>query len=173
MYAGYIDTPITFECSLPGVREFAQRIEAIARFYPYIVCEEDRRIIAYAYAHRHMEREAYQWNAELSVYIDRSFRSRGVGQKLYTMLMDILALQGVRTVYGGVTAPNPRSEALHASLGFNVLGTYHNTGYKNGAWHDVIWFEKAIGPYDSPPQPVLSIDTVPRDEIRRILSAPA
>ena len=54
----------------------------------------------------------------------------------------------MRTAYGVVTMPNDASSALHQKLGFRTLGTYHNTGYKNGRWLDVVWFEKPIG---SPP----------------------
>lgn len=60
IYAQYIETPVTFECTLPPEREFAKRIEDISKFYPYLVCEQNSDIIGYAYAHRHMEREAYQ-----------------------------------------------------------------------------------------------------------------
>ena len=100
LYGQYIDTPITFECALPSRAEFARRIEGIGRAYPYLLCREGERTVGYAYAHRQMEREAYQWNAELSVYLDRAFTSRGLGGRLYRVLMELLRLQGVRTAYG-------------------------------------------------------------------------
>ena len=86
IYGQYIDTPVTFECELPGEREFAERIRNIAAFYPYLVCEEAGRILGYAYAHRQKERAAYQWNAELSVYLDQAAVSRGIGKKQYRAL---------------------------------------------------------------------------------------
>ena len=48
--------------------------------------------------------------------------------------------------------PNDASAALHRKLGFQLLGTYHNTGYKNGRWRDVVWFEKHIGSFDGVPE---------------------
>ena len=117
IYAQYIDTPVTFEYTLPSENEFAARIGAISAEYPYLVCEEDGETLGYAYAHRQAEREAYQWNAELSVYLDPASTSRGIGARLYRMLLDILLLQGVRTAYALVTLPNRKSERLHASLG--------------------------------------------------------
>ena len=144
IYGEYLDTPITFECALPSEAEFAGRIAAVGREYPYLVCLEKGRIVGYAYAHRQAERAAYQWNAELSVYLDRSCTSRGLGRRLYGALIDILRLQGIRTVYGCVTVPNEKSEGLHQALGFRRLGTYRSTGYKCGAWRDVAWFEKPI-----------------------------
>lgn len=171
IYAQYIETPITFECTLPSEAELAERIAVISRDYPYLVCEGDGVMVGYAYAHRHMEREAYQWNAELSVYLDRSATSKGLGKKLCLLLMEILKLQGVRTVYGGVTAPNVKSMALHRSLGFQLLGIYHNAGYKSGGWHDVSWYEKSIAPYDASPAPFVPISRIPREELERIVSS--
>lgn len=157
IYGQYIHTPITFECQLPSKTEFAQRIQEIGAQYPYLVCQQGGRLVGYAYAHRQMARQAYQWNAELSVYLDQANTGQGLGKRLYGLLIDILARQGVKTVYGGVTLPNAPSERLHESLGFRQLGVYRNTGYKCGAWHDVAWYEKQIAPYQPSPQPVLPI----------------
>lgn len=170
IYAQYIETPITFEYALPTEREFAERIARMGGFYPYLACEENGRMIGYAYAHRHMEREAYQWNAELSVYLDRDATSKGLGRKLYLMLISILKLQGIKTVYGCVTLPNARSEALHQGLGFTMLGTYRNAGFKGGKWHDVGWFEKPVAEYDEPPQPIVSIDCIPKDVLQKVIA---
>lgn len=157
IYAQYLDTPITFECALPTRQEFAQRIRAIGSEYPYLVCEEEGVVIGYAYAHRQMERAAYQWNAELSVYLDAGHTKKGIGKALYALLIEILIRQNVKTVYGGVTVPNEKSERLHEALGFQRLGTYHRTGYKCGAWRDVAWFEKQIAPYDDDPAPFVPL----------------
>ena len=170
IYAQYIETPITFEYVLPSEAEFAQRIADISDFYPYLVCEKGTEITGYAYAHRHMGREAYQWNAELSIYLDRPFASAGLGKKMYGMLIDILRLQGIKAVYGGVTSPNEKSEALHKTLGFQVFGICRKAGYKAGKWHDVTWFEKAIAEYDDFPRPPVSVQALPRERLHKIMS---
>lgn len=172
VYKPYIDnTAITFECESPTLEEFTLRIQEISKDYPYIICEENDKIIGYAYAHRQMERAAYQWNAELSVYIDGSHIREGLGKAMYRALIDILKLQKVKNVYGGVTSPNPNSEKLHEHFGFSNLGTYHQTGFKCGAWHDVTWFEKTIGEYSDNPEPPISIKDISNEEILRILKA--
>ena len=171
IYGQYIDTPITFECALPSVESFTERIRSIRAAYPYIVCEEDGRIWGYAYAHRQAERVAYQWNAELSVYLDRSRTGQGLGRRLYTALMEMLRLQGIHTVYALVTVPNEKSEGLHGSMGFRHMGTQRSTGYKDGAWRDVAWFEKQIAPYDPDPAPLAPIGQVPLERLAEILAA--
>lgn len=169
IYAQYIETPITFEYALPAEQEFAARIRGISERYPYIICEENHKIAGYAYACRYREREAYQWDVEASVYVDQNSTSKGLGKRLYRILIEILRLQGVKNVYGGVVPPNIKSEALHKSLGFQILGTAQNTGYKNGKWHDVIWFQKQIGEYDAAPRPVMPVNQLPCGQVQKIL----
>lgn len=169
IYGQYIETSITFEYVLPTKEEFRNRIIDISKYYPYLVCEEKGRIVGYAYAHRNMSRAAYQWNVELSIYIDKFYRSKGIGKKMYSILIDILKLQGIKTVYGCVTVPNEKSENLHKSIGFKSIGIYHNSGYKCGKWHDVQWFEKAIGTYDFQPKPIIPITEISKEKIEFII----
>ncbi|MDO5111182.1 MAG: GNAT family N-acetyltransferase [Clostridia bacterium] len=173
IYAQYIDTTITFEYALPTEAEFARRIDDVMACYPYLVCEQAGKVIGYAYAHRHREREAYQWNAELSVYLAPSHRGKGLGKMLFHALLGLLRLQGVKTVYSGVAMPNEASEGLHASMGFSRLGTYHNTGYKCGGWHDVTWFEKQLNALDASPAPILPINELSVAAVGAVLESAA
>lgn len=142
IYSQYINTPITFEYVLPTGQEFSQRIENIKKDYPYFICEAKGQITGYAYAHRYQDREAYQRNAELSVYIDEACTSKGLGRKFY-----------------------------QNAFGFTPLGIYHNTGYKCGKWHDVALFEKGIAAYNAEPAPFVLIRQVPDEKLAAILKA--
>ena len=115
-----------------------------------------------------MEREAYQWNAGLSVYLDTASRSKGRSTALYRTLIDMLVLQNIRTVFGIVTLPNTASERLHESLGFSRTGLYRNTGYKCGKWHDVVWFEKNIAPHTPDPIPFIPIGKIAAGQLAAI-----
>lgn len=146
IYRPYIEkTAITFECDVPSVEEFRRRIEEIAVSYPYLIWEEAGAVLGYAYAHRFRERAAYDWDAELSVYVSENYLHRGVGRRLYACLLELLTQQKIRNVYGCVTIPNERSENLHKAMGFQWTGAYHHSGYKMGRWYDVAWYEKDLG----------------------------
>lgn len=171
VYGQYIDTSITFETELPTPEAFAARIRDIRQVYPYLALEDGGRIAGYAYAHRIRERAAYDWSAELSVYLARDYTGRGYGRRLYGLLMDLLALQNVKTAIGCVTVPNPASEALHEAMGFTRIGVSPRAGYKNGAWHDVAWFEKPLGPYEADPAPLLALRDVDPAAVDRVLAS--
>ncbi len=38
-----------------------------------------------------------------------------------------------------------------------LVGVYHKVGYKFGAWHDVGWWEMALGERPMEPKPVLAV----------------
>ena len=169
IYNQYIETPVTFEYTLPSREEFQSRIRETSREYPYLVLEQDGQIVGYAYAHRRGERAAYRWCAELSIYLDQNSRGKGLGRHLYQTLFALLRLQNIQSVYACITVPNPRSIGLHRSLGFEEAGRWPKAGYKNGGWHDVLWMMKEIGPHPDIPAPFRPIREIPPEEIARIL----
>jgi len=140
-----IDSNITFEYTAPSLDDFENRMKIVMRKYPYIVAICKEKIVGYAYAHEHMERAAYQWNVETSIYVNQDLKHQGIGTLLYRKLLEILKVQNVQNVYGCVTSPNENSEKMHYAFGFQLVGRFSNTGYKSGKWHDVGWFELHIG----------------------------
>lgn len=169
IYKYYIEnTAITFEYDVPTFVEFEERIKNTLLEYPYIVCEYKNEILGYAYAHKVWMRAAYQWDAELSVYIDKDYTGNGLGKKLYKILIEILKLQNVVNVYGCVTYPNEKSDKLHESFGFKKVGIFENSGYKFGKWIGVTWFHKAILEYEKKPRKLKKISQIDKEKIKMI-----
>jgi phosphinothricin acetyltransferase len=141
IYAPYVrDTAISFEVVAPGGDEMRARLAALAATHPWLVCADAGAVLGYAYASRHRERAAYQWSADVSVYVRADAHRRGIGRALYAALLRIIAAQGFYNAYAGITLPNPSSVGLHESMGFRPVGVYRAVGYKLGAWHDVGWW---------------------------------
>lgn len=144
-------TAISFEEAPPSVEEMQQRIVTTLRIYPYLVAIRDSLLVGYAYASQHKARAAYRWAVDVTVYIGESERRTGVGHTLYETLLPILARQGYRSAYAGISQPNPGSVALHERLGFRHIGTYPNVGYKLGQWHDVGYWHLELNSTTCPP----------------------
>lgn len=169
IYVPFItDTAISFEYTVPSEEEFAERIISIGKEYPYLVCEENDTIIGYAYAHRYLERAAYQWDVEVTVYLSPEAQGKGIGIRLYAALEALLYRQGIKNLYSCITASNTRSIRFHEAAGYNLIGTFKNAGYKSNAWQDVVWMEKAIAAYEAvpvPPQPITALSALEIDAI--------
>jgi phosphinothricin acetyltransferase len=145
------DSAISFEIEPPDAAEMDRRVQATLLRTPWIVCEYEQSIVGYAYAGRHRERPAYQWSVEVSAYVAGERRRSGAATALYTSLFAVLALQGFRSAYAGITLPNPASVGLHQRVGFTRVGVFRNIGYKHGAWHDVEWLERQLAPHVAEP----------------------
>ena len=156
IYAPYIrNTSLTFETEVPTIIDFANRIGQYLENWPWLVYENNGKIVGYAYASRYRERTAYQWSIECSVYVhDDHFRT-GVARNLYTKLFALLKAQGFTTVYAVINLPNDRSVAFHESMGFHYFATYEKVGYKLGKWKNVGWWQLQLNDYtDEPPAPI-------------------
>lgn len=149
------ETFISFEMEPPTPKEMRERVKKTLATYPWLVFEHGGRIAGYAYASRHRERRAYQWSVDVSCYVHPQFRGQGIGARLYRALLGILKRQGFQCAYAGIALPNEASVRLHESVGFARIATYHQVGYKLGAWRDTGWWECRIG--DAAPDPAAPV----------------
>lgn len=144
------ETVISFELEAPSVEEMRERIGSLRGRLPWLVCTEGPEVCGYAYADRFRTRAAYQWSAEVTVYVSPSWRRRGVGLALYTSLLEAMRLLGYRNAFAGIALPNAPSVALHEALGFRPAGIFRAAGFKLGRWHDVGWWQLELQPLDPP-----------------------
>lgn len=153
IYAPYVkETAISFEYDVPSVEEMARRIGEIQKEYPWIVAEEDGRIVGYAYAHIFHGRAAYQWSVETSIYVDRNEKRKGIGKQLHEALEEALKAQGILNMEAAIAYIEEEDEYLthdsirfHEWLGYKKVAHFHQCGRKFGRWYDIIWMEKIIG----------------------------
>ena len=164
IYRPYVESShSTFEIDVPSVDAFAQRMARFLETHPWLVAVDDARIAGYAYAAPFKDRPAYQWTAEVSVYIAPDRSRRGAGRALYRSLLRCMHGQGYLNAVGLIALPNDASVALHESFGFERVALLPKPGFKAGRWHDVGWWWLALGPAPSPPRPPLPLAACRKD----------
>lgn len=149
-------TAISFEWETPSPEEFFARMERITARYPYLVAEQNGRVMGYAYAAPFIGRAAYDWCCELTIYLAPEVRKQGMGRALYEALEDALRRMGVLDLYACVGVPEAEDEYLnfnsadfHAHLGFETVGTFRECGHKFDRWYHMIWMKKTIGAHQT------------------------
>lgn len=152
-------TAITFEYETPSIEEFEKRIQKTLVRYPYLVAEEEGKILGYAYAAPFKERAAYDWSVETTIYIHKDWKRCGIGKKLYHTLEEILKKQHVINLDACITDPSVEDEYVtknsaeyHEHLGYHMVGKFYKSGYKFGTWYDMVWMEKYIGKHIEKPE---------------------
>ena len=143
IYNDYILNGVeTFETEPLDVEQMLARIETISAEFPYFVFEPDGgEAVAYAYAHKWKERDAYAKTLETSVYVAREFCGSGIGRKLAEQLVGECKKRGYRALIACVTEGNQASIKLHEKLGFKKVSHFEKVGIKFGRELDVIDLE--------------------------------
>ena len=143
IYNFYIEnTVISFEEKSLTITEMRQRIDTVqSAGLPWLVYEEDSDICGYCYAGKWHARASYRYTVESTVYLVPEAAGQGIGTRLYAELIARLKVQGYHAVIGGIALPNDASIALHEKFGFQQVAHYRETGFKNGRWIDVGYWE--------------------------------
>ena len=161
---------VSFELTAPDVEEFRQRIVDISSKYPYLVGEKDGQILGYVYCHPYRERLAYQWSVEVTIYLAPAGQGKGLGRLLYETMEKLLCLQGVTMAYSCITVGNDHSIKMHEAVGYRLIGTFTNSGYKNGQWLDTVWLEKQLQPCPKQPDNIKSWRELDPDAVAAVLT---
>lgn len=163
-------TAISLEEVAPSATEMRARIDTTLESWPWLVLDCGGEIVGYVYASRHHERSAYRWSVDVTAYVRKDARGCGVGRSLYARLFRVLAEQRFHRAFAGIGLPNDASVALHRSVGFEQIALYPEAGYKLGAWRDVSWWSRAIGPATVPPPEPIPLSAFPDETLRRLLA---
>lgn len=143
IYNHYVlNTIITFEEVVVSVDEMAKRInDIVATDLPWLVAEENGRIVGYAYASKWKARAAYRYTLESTVYLAPDQVTKGVGTKLYDELFAQLRKKSIHVVMGVIALPNESSVILHEKFGMHKAAHFSEVGYKFNRWLDVGYWQ--------------------------------
>ena len=148
VYNYYVQkTHHTFETEPLEADEMQNRISEVTEKYPFLVAEEDGAIVGYAHATQFKLRQAYEYAAEVSIYVRNAAKQKGIGSQLYMKLFDELQETDIHAVVAGISLPNDASVRFHERLGFEKVAHFKEVGYKLGRWIDVGYWEKILRVY--------------------------
>ena len=176
IYAPYVlNSTATFEYEVPTLEEFTQRFRDITAQFPWLVWEEEGKILGYVYGSRPYARAAYSWCAEPSVYLIPEAQGKKIGTKLYQVMEACLKLQGYQLLYALVTGENFSSVSFHKKQGYFVRAHFPDCAWKFGRSLGVNWMEKRISSVDNPsvfptPWPTIMQDSQKFSDILDTLS---
>jgi phosphinothricin acetyltransferase len=145
----YIErTAINFHDGPQSEEDWESTWQVLHERYPFIVADRDGLVVGLAYASPWKLRGAYDWTAEVTVYVRSGHERQGIGRALSARMLELLDAQGYRAIVAVIALPNDASTALHQSLGYEHAGTLKRLGYKLGEWRDVSYWQRFRDPAD-------------------------
>ncbi len=100
--------------------------------------------IAWGSLNQFNPREAYRHVVDLSIYVERGHRGKGVGRVLLVRLVDLARELGYHKMVLSAFPFNAAGMALYEKLGFRTVGVYKEQGLLDGRWVDTIVMEKLL-----------------------------
>jgi phosphinothricin acetyltransferase len=103
-----------------------------------------RQVVGFASLSPYKERAAYSTTVENSVYVHHGHVGRGVGTLLMQHLVDLATESGFHSIIARIEAGGTASRALHAAVGFELVGIEREVGRKFGRWLSVAVMQKML-----------------------------
>lgn len=128
-----LHTTATFDTEIKDIENRrAWFAEHTGRHIIYVY-EEDGCVAGYASLSRYRDRKAFDGAVEISIYIHKDHRGRGIG---HSLMQETLAYAkqctDIETVISLITSENAASIHLHEKFGFVYCGQIRHAGVKFG-----------------------------------------
>lgn len=120
---------------------FTQRDE---RFKVLVIHDGKDTVCGWASLNVFNGRCCYSGVADLSIYIERTMRGKGLGKQLMKALIEAAKNNGFHKLVLSTFSFNHQGIKLYTSVGFRIVGTYEKQGILDGNWVDVIIMEKLL-----------------------------
>ncbi|SHP81003.1 sortase-like acyltransferase [Mycobacteroides abscessus subsp. abscessus] len=114
--------------------------------YKVIVAEQEGDVLGWAAINQYSSRCAYAGVGDLSIYIAREYRGKGVGSLLLKEMEKVAIENGFYKIVLFTFPYNKIGQALYNKNGFQEVGTFKNQGILDGKFVDVMAMEKMIVP---------------------------
>ena len=159
---GIEDRVATLETQLRSPEERAEWLAARGPRHPVFVAVDDAGLVlGWGSLNSFNPRPAYDHVVDLSLYVAREQRGRGIGDALLSTLEDRARALGYHKLVLAAFPTNLPGMRLYERHGFSTVGIYHEQGMLDGRWIDVIVMEQildgrqqgAVPPPPAPPQP--------------------
>jgi L-amino acid N-acyltransferase YncA len=142
---GIEERQATLETQPRTPEERAAWLAARGARHPALVALADGEVAGWASLNAFNPRAAYDHVADISVYVAREWRGRGVGACLLAALEARAQALGYHKLVLAGFPTNTAAVRLYTRHRFSVVGVYHEQGMLDGRWVDVLLMEKLLG----------------------------
>lgn len=139
IYKEGLDTGMaTFETLIPNWDSWNANHLHFAR----IAFIENAKMLGWAALSKISNRNVYHGVAEVSLYVSKNSRNKGIGKKLLNELIKQSESNGIWTLQSGIMRANEISIQLHLECGFRKIGYREKIGKLHDIWLDNVIMER-------------------------------
>ncbi len=139
------NTTATFDTEPRSLQNQVEWFRRHKKNHPVLVVEENDKVIGWSSMSPWSDRCAYDTTVEVSVYVHRDFRGRGIGSQLLEKITEEGRRANNHTVLSRISEGNDISIHLHEKLGYRHIGVMKEVGFKFGKFLDVTLMQLIYG----------------------------
>ena len=145
IYNHYVlNTTVTFDAEPKSTEERLRWLAEHDAAHPVLIGEIDGKIVAWGSLTKWGTRAAYRHSVEVSIYVDKDYRGRGLGADMSRALVEKAVQAGHHALITQIVSDNAASLRLSDQLGFEHAGVLREVGRKFGRWLDVVITEMVL-----------------------------
>jgi len=112
--------------------------------HAFLVAEDDGRLLGQASYGQFRAGAGYATCMEHSISLAPDVRGKGTGTALLAAIEDHARARGVHQMIAGVSSENPAGRDFHARMGYRVIATIPEAGFKFGRYMDLVLMQKFL-----------------------------
>ena len=134
----------TFHLEAIEQQELEKMVSVGHSKYQSFFIYSDDVVCGFCYLSQFRYKEAYDKSAEITLYLDKEFKGKGIGKTTVSFLENIAKQNGIENLIAVITANNSASISLFEKDGYFKVGHLKNIGVKFGETLDVVSYQKEI-----------------------------
>jgi phosphinothricin acetyltransferase len=107
-----------------------------------LAATENEEILGWAALTAISDRCVYAGVAEVSIYVTKNARGKGIGKQLLRALIDESEKNNFWTLESRIFPENQASITIHEECGFRIVGSRERIGQMDGVWRDILLLER-------------------------------
>lgn len=102
------------------------------------VLKKHSQIIGWGIIKKYSDRSGYKTTCETAIYLTASEKGNGYGTFLKKYVMQVCKDLGYRHLVAKILGGNEASIVYNQKLGYTIVGTQKDVGFRDGQWYDVV-----------------------------------
>lgn len=131
----------TFDVEPKSLEERRKWFQRHGGNFPLISAVIGGNVVGYCSISPFSQKRGYSPTVELSVYVQKDSRRKGIGILLMNEVISRAKELGYHAIISIIAGNNEPSVELHKKLGFEPVGHLRQVGYKFSKWQDVDYYE--------------------------------
>ena len=148
IYNHYVtNTMVTLDTETRTLRTWRSKFAYLTRLkLPFLVAvSPSGQVLGYALCEPWIQKRAYRFTAEESIYLRPASTGKGLGKALLTALMDASKQAGLKQLLAVIADSGAESSlALHRGLGFKETGRMGKVAFKFERWIGTVMMQKDL-----------------------------